>query len=285
MKKILLSLSVVLSHVVLSLAVVLAAVSCGPRFEPFTFVHMADTQVGFFDYEPGHAVSDTLMARAVRSVNELNPDLVVICGDLVDHPDTLEHEEIFSRNLAKFIPETWLVPGNHDYMSYNRPLRDRYLAQRGYERFYFVHKGCAFIGMDSNCIKEGVEDAEAEQLEWLKARLAEASKCKHVFIFMHCPIIRQSIDEPEDYFNFPVSKRQQYIDLFKASGVTACFFGHCHQEWRTEYEGIKFLTAGSVCRALGHGYPGYGIIKVTEDGIEESYFATPVDDVPMPTVK
>ena len=250
------------------------AVSCS-QFEPFTFIHMSDTQIGFIDKSPAFAHSDSLMKAAITTANALNPDLVVITGDLVDNPGDAVQDSIYRVRLSELQVPYYAVPGNHDYFGFTEEKRQAYISHRGYDRFSFTHKGCAFIGMDSNCIKDGVEDAENEQWEWLEKELSKAGRCKYTFIFLHCPVIREDMDEPEDYFNFSVEKRRKYIGLFKKYGVDAVFAGHCHQEYAGEHDGIRFFTAGPVCNALGHGTPGYNVVTVSKDGVNAVYTPTP----------
>lgn len=66
----------------LIIALLVFNISCSEREqEPFSFVQICDTQLGMGGYE--HDL-DTFK-QAVKIVNELDPDFVVICGDLVHH--------------------------------------------------------------------------------------------------------------------------------------------------------------------------------------------------------
>ena len=224
------------------LSILALAVSCR-AFEPFTFVQMSDPQIGFSDETPGYAYTDSLMKTAVEKANALDPAFVFITGDLVNDPANPVQDSIYRGRLAEILAPVYAVPGNHDYLGFTREKQEAYIAQRGYDRFSFQAKDCAFIGIDSNCIKDGVEGAEAEQLAWLEKELAGARDCRYTFVFLHCPVIRESIDEPEDYFNFPMDKRRQYIELFKKYGVDAVLSGHCHQEYNCTVDGILFTVA------------------------------------------
>jgi len=229
--------------------------------DSFTFVHMSDTQIGFIDESPHFVHSDSLMKAAVSAANALDPSCVIITGDLVNSAGNAEQDSIYRANKAMITAPVYEVLGNHDI--------------RGYDRFSFMDHGCAFIGIDSNCIKDGDEKAEAEQLEWLKKELTSSSGARMKFIFLHCPLIRERIDEKEDYFNFPVAKREEYISLFKETGVTAVFAGHTHEDFATEYDGIGFYAAGPVGNALGHGTPGYNVVKVEKGSYSVNYVPTP----------
>ena len=245
------------------------------RVEPFEFVQMSDTQIGFLDETPRYAHSDSLMAAAVAASNALKPDFVVITGDLIDDWRSELQDSIYRANLAKLESKVYELPGNHDIQAFNRERHQLYLAKRGYDRFSFRHKGCAFIGMDSNCIKDGATEFEASQKEWLVSELKAAKGARYIFVFMHCPVIREAIDEAEDYFNFSADKRREYIDLFKEYGVKAVFSGHCHQEWACTYDGIDFFVAGPVANAIGHGKPGYNVVTVAKDSVQVEYVPTP----------
>ena len=218
--------------------------AAGQSFEPFTFVQMSDPQIGFFDRSPGYGQSDSLMMAAVAAVNAVDPAFILLTGDLVNDPYDAVQDSIYR-------------------------VRDR---------FSFRLHDCAFIGFDSNCILDKATGFEAAQKAWLEAELAAARGARHIFVFLHCPIIREAIDERVDNSNFPVEKREEYIGLFKKYGVTAVFAGHTHQEYDCEYDGIRFITAGPVGNALGHGKPGYEVVRVTADGFT-------AEDVPTPGVK
>ncbi len=82
----------------------------GAGFEDFRLVQLTDLHVG-----------DTLdrrwLARVVAQVNSLEPDLVVITGDLVDGPVRRLRDEVAP--LAELFPKrgTFFVTGNHEYYS------------------------------------------------------------------------------------------------------------------------------------------------------------------------
>lgn len=54
----------------LGIALMLTA-ACN-SFEPFTFVQMSDTQIGFIDKSEGYSHSDSLMKAAVVASNALS---------------------------------------------------------------------------------------------------------------------------------------------------------------------------------------------------------------------
>ena len=260
---------------VLAISLMALAASCSGKFEPFSFVHCTDTQVGFMDNSEGFSHSDSLFNAAIVAINALSPELVVITGDLVDNIDDPLQNSIFSKRLAEIEAPVYLTPGNHDYKKqWTEQIRDDYVALRGYDRFSIKRKGCAFIGIDTNCIKENAEVAEAEQFNWLEGELRKARKARYTFLFLHCPIFKKDIGEPDDYENFPIEKREKYISLLKEYGVDAVLAGHTHKDIDTEYQGIRLVAANPVCEALGHGRPGFNVVKVGKDGYEIEFHPT-----------
>ena len=260
---------------VLAIALMAILTACSGKFEPFSFVHCTDTQIGFMDNSEGYSHSDSLFNIAITAVNALVPEVIVITGDLVDNNDDPLQNSIFEKRVAEFKPQVYLLPGNHYYnKQWTKQIRDDYVALRGYDRFSFIKKGCAFIGIDTNCIKENAEAAEAEQFSWLESELRKSRKAKYTFLFLHCPIFKKDIGEADDYENFPTEKREKYISLLKEYGVDAVLAGHTHKDYDTEYEGIRLVAANPICNALGHGRPGFNVVKVEKDGFEIEFHPT-----------
>ena len=248
-----------------SVAALVMAASCGPK--DFVFVQMSDPQIGYKDKTEGYRRSDSLMMLAVSDINRIKPEVVIVTGDLVNHTYDSLQVAIYSRDIKQIDPEipVYAIPGNHDMRPWTPENHEAFLKFNGYERFSFKLHDCAFIGFDTCCIKDGIEEQEAEQLEWLKAELAAAKGSRFIFLFVHCPVFREDIEEKEDYFNFSRPKRTEYLELFKEYGVNAVFAGHTHKDYRANWNGIELITCGSVGKPLHGGYSGINIIRVTKD--------------------
>ncbi len=78
--------------------------AAGQSFEPFTFVQMSDTQIGFMDRSPGYGQSDSLMMAAVAAVNAVDPAFILLTGDLVNDPYDAVQDSIYRVRLASTIP-------------------------------------------------------------------------------------------------------------------------------------------------------------------------------------
>ena len=254
------------ARILTAVAAVILAASCARDSKEFTFVQLSDPQIGFQEKDnPPYPVTTAQFRQSLAEVNVLKPDFVIITGDLLNNPETDTQREQYEECMKWLDPsiQVWAVPGNHDMRPYNDTTRQRFLDWNGYERFSFVHKNCAFIGLDSNCIKEGMEERAEDQWNWLIDELKKAEKCNHRFLFIHCPVVREQMDEEEDYFNFPKELRQKYVDLCNEYKVDAFFSGHTHNGHFVQFGDTQFVNDGPVGPALDGGVSGYNVIKVT----------------------
>ncbi|ASM37061.1 metallophosphoesterase [Campylobacter sputorum] len=71
-------------------------------------IQISDIHIGGF-------LDDNFLKNIVNKVNELNPDIVVITGDLIDFDPKLAKEKLASINDIKSKFGTYFVVGNHEY--------------------------------------------------------------------------------------------------------------------------------------------------------------------------
>ncbi|MBQ0077891.1 MAG: metallophosphoesterase [Bacteroidales bacterium] len=244
----------------------------------FVFVQITDTQIGFTDKTEHFHDTDSLMRDAILAINAIHPVAVFNTGDLVNKFGNQEQKDIYTRNLSEMDSDIpyWVVPGNHDIRGFNQKNYDGYMAFVGYDRFSVRYNDCAFIGIDSNRIKDDNEyaaAAEEEQFEWLLAELKAAKKCRYTFVFMHCPVAMTSLDEADGHNSFPMAKRERYISAFKKYGVDAIFSGHSHCYSYFEDGGIQHINSMPVTHAFNGAYPSINIVTVGPDGFTFKYVA------------
>lgn len=251
MKRILRTLSLILALTILT--------ACGSQF---TFVQMTDTQIGFQERKtPHYPVSTKNLKTAVEKINAIRPDIVFNTGDLVDDPHIQEELDIYRNGIAALDPGIRYqeLIGNHD----SRP------ALFDFDHFSFVHKKCAFIGINTNIIKDSDPRAD-RQFEWLKGELEKARRnhCRHIFVFTHCPLFRTDPGEADDYFNFPAPLRERYTSLFSEYGVDAVFSGHLHYSSEGRSGNTLYLTTGSVSLPIGNGRSCFRTVRVGRKGFD-----------------
>lgn len=264
------------------IAAVILLSSCSPKAQTFTFVQLSDPQLRFTRDTGIEGVSafqlDSIhLEKAIERVNGLKPDFVVITGDLVNDPGNGSDQKAYLDLLAKFSPDipVYNVPGNHDIRDgADNDQIESYIARYGYDRFSFDHKGSKFIGIDYNVIRSFNEIREQEQFQWLSDELAAAKKKKMpVYVFTHCPVFLNTIDEAPSYNAFPPETRAKYWELFKDGGVKAVIAGHLHYNSTTEFEGIQTVITGPTGYSFEDGgdKEGFRIWTVNPDSFSSEF--------------
>ena len=166
----------------------------------FTFVVMADPQFGMFSENRNFRKETELFERAVEIVNLLEPEFVVVCGDLVNRPgDDAQAAEVLriARCIKKDIPLHW-VAGNHDVE--NAPTPESlawYRGKFGRDWYLFRHEGWRFVVLDSSIMvaPEKVRQDYDRQWKWLREELGK--KKAPTIVFQHYPLFLKEPGEPD----------------------------------------------------------------------------------------
>lgn len=228
-----------------ALAVALLSGCAHTPVRSFTFVQMCDPQLGFGGYQ-----ADLVRWRqAIQQINQLQPDFVVVCGDLVNGASEKSYADFNAVRASCRVP-CYCAPGNHDVGNAPTPgLLQRYRKWVGKDYYAFEHRGCTFVIVNSQLWKAPVPGESEKQDQWLRATLKTAAqKHRPIFVVSHFPLFEKTLDEPEGYFNLPKAKRQELLKLFKNSGVVALLAGHTHKTSATEVGGIQMVNSETTSR-------------------------------------
>ncbi|MGB0387931.1 MAG: metallophosphoesterase [Ardenticatenaceae bacterium] len=226
---------------------------------PFSFVQYTDPQLGFGEYG-----RDLRMWRlAVDEINRIQPDLVLLCGDLVHDPYDPAAWQDFFRVYAMLQVPCYFVPGNHDIgleeidpellRSYREKIADDYGT--------FSHKGVTFVWVNTQFWKEATISEECQTHDaWLNETLERAQeKDLPIIVAGHHPFFLERADEPDEYFNLPLAKRSELTDLFQRCGVRAYLSGHRHIPIAHTHQHIHFVTAPSSARNFDGSPAGFNL--------------------------
>lgn len=244
---------------------------------PFFFVVAADPQLFWGPLKHWRTT--------ISHINRLKPPLAVVCGDLIQNPGNEEQATAYLRAAGKLDPSIRLcnVAGNHDVNQSPTPEDLAWFEKHFGKPWYALeHGGCMFIVLESDVLNRPGRAPEMakQQMAWLKETLAqaEAKKCRHTFVFKHYPMCLGSIDEPDQYFNVPLPRRKELLELFHRHNVTAVFSGHHHRNHVVKDGRLELITTASSGKPLGSDPIGLRIVKVFPDRIEHKYYG--FDELP-----
>ena len=226
----------------------------------------------------GLAKETSLFTEAIETANKINPDFVVICGDMVHNSNSDEQfQELIriSRLLNEDIKLYW-VAGNHDVG--DKPTRAglaQYKEQFGEYNYSFQEENCYFIVLNSSiCYDPGSVPDEWDILTSFlekELQLAASTQKRHKIIFMHHPLFLDDPNEGDNYFVIPSARRAKIIDLITEYDVSAVFTGHLHRNNYKKIGNTELVSTGPVGFPLGEDPSGIRHVQVDDNSLTHEY--------------
>lgn len=144
-----------------------------------------------------------LTARAVRAVRAISPapDAVIVTGDVADTGDPREYE--VAKELLGALPvPVYVMPGNHDSARNMRAAFADWPGVRDAPEDHFSYTAdighLRLVVLDTSVLGKPFGQLGGDQLDWLDARLSEASD-RPTVIAMHHPPIRTGLAHMDSY--------------------------------------------------------------------------------------
>lgn len=199
-------------------------------------------------------------------------DRALITGDLIQD-DSAEAYERFRELLLPLNMRMHCIPGNHDIRDLMRPICSRppfsYCAKEEIRDWLLV-------GLDS-CISGDaggeISDDEFERLE----SIVGASPAKHIMITLHHPPVPMGSAWLD---TVTLRNGDELLRRLTALGrVRLVLFGHVHQPYEGQHDGIQIVGTPSTCRqfkpasedfAVDDRSPAYRRITLRPDGSIEN---------------
>lgn len=204
----------------------------------------------------------------------VNPDLIVISGDLVHEGDAdsyADFHHILDQEQERLMAPIKVILGNHDRTD---QFYKGFLGKQHFGRRYYYHEqlagwDCYFLDTKCGNIEQGYLDKT--QLQWLKDQLREARYPG--LIFMHHPLYGPPLQQMR------YSILQNGDDLLKViadANVKAIFSGHVHFASSYLVAGILNVVADSTAYHINCTNPrehfvadgtAYNVITLADDNI------------------
>jgi predicted MPP superfamily phosphohydrolase len=241
----------------------------------FQFIHASDTHIS--------EASINRMDKFRAIADSVNPDLVLITGDLVkdalrvDEKEATRLYQLFATETGKIKSSLWLVPGNHEIFGIERHLslvnpknplygRNMYRYFFGPDYYSFNYGGVHFIALNSLEFEDlwYYGRIDSTQIEWLKKDLATINASMPVVTFQHVPFYSggMSMENFNDegagrslekehgvtQFRHVVSNADEVLSVLKPYNFILSLAGHYHYRQLFSVEGIntRFEQAAAV---------------------------------------
>lgn len=214
------------------------------------------------DIHSGPEFQRPVFESAVQEINEIEPDLLVVSGDLTENgllgQYRLAREMIDQIQCKKKV----FCAGNHDYRSTGYLLFKRFFASKPLVKF-----GDCVVGI-MNTARPERNDGEVghRQVVWLEHALAKHKKLTKV-VMMHHHLIQVPDTGPD---NIPVVDAGDTLRAILESKVKLVLAGHRHRPWRWRVQDTQIIHAGTLSseRLRGFYAHSYNIIDVDGERIK-----------------
>ena len=228
--------------------------------------------------EPDGELRGTVTAESLQRVldhyaaSDWRADRVLITGDLVQD-DSAEAYERFRELLLPLNMRMHCIPGNHDARDLMKSVCTRppfsYCAKEEIRDWLL-------LGLDSCITDDAGGEISAGEFERLE-EIASASLAKHILICLHHPPVPMG----SAWLDTVVLKNgEELLERLQAIGrVRLLVFGHVHQQYEQEHNGIQVIGTPSTCRQFKPGSeefdvddrpPAYRRITLNADGSSEN---------------
>ena len=207
-------------------------------------------------------------------------DRVLVTGDLIQD-DSAEAYERFRQFLSPLNMRIHCIPGNHDI----RALMQKICRVPPFSYCAYEEIGdWLILGIDS-CVKgEAGGRVTAAELERLTDTIAD-SDAKHVMVCLHHPPVPMGSTWLD---TVGLSNGDEFLKRLQSAGrVRLAVFGHVHQAYDEEHDGIRIIATPSTCRQFKPGSdkfavddlpPAYRRIALSDDGSFETELVWVDDD-------
>jgi len=195
----------------------------------------------------GVAEMDVNLRRCVENINSMTPmpDLVLLSGDVTHSFSALEAEHA-ADILSDLAMPLFVVPGNHDDRNILSAVFGAHkcpLNPQGYANYVIDGYPLRIIALDTLDVGKAGGQMNAEQLDWLRARLDETPD-KPTVIVAHHPPLRLGVPETDEDGFVEAGALGQLIAQY--TNIERFLCGHVHLYTHSRWCGTIVTTAPSI---------------------------------------
>lgn len=216
------------------------------------------------DIHCGPEFQKAVFEAAVDEINDLDPDAIVITGDLT------ENGLLFQYRVARDVVDSIkcktkvICSGNHDYRSTGYLLFKKFFPSRRVVKM----SNCIFTVVSTARPERNDGEVGHRQVVWLERTLSKHGKMMKI-VAMHHHLIQVPDTGPD---NIPVVDAGDTLRGIMNAKVNLVLGGHRHRPWRWMVGDTQIIHAGTLSseRLRGFYSHSYNIIDVKKDSIRAS---------------
>ncbi len=199
---------------------------------------------------------ESAVRNGIRMINDEDPDVVIITGDLTCWGIKEEYE--YAMEFIEMIEgEKLIVPGNHDERTDGYHKFERYIGKR-----YFTREidGIFFMGLDSADPDVDTGHMGREMIKWADMELKKAEDMyKIVFFHHHLLPIPHTGRERNILTDAP-----DVLEMLMENRVSLVLGGHKHVPWLWNLNGMIISHAGSFGSRRAPVESSFSIIEIKD---------------------
>jgi hypothetical protein len=234
-----------------------------PKLQPFSFLQISDSHIGFNkDPNPDTRVTYREAVAKIAAL-PIKPAFIIHTGDITQLSKPQEFDDA-DQILKEARLDAFHVPGEHDMLDegQGKTYLDRYgKGSQGDGWYSFDHAGVHFVGLINvkNLKAGGMGSLGPEQIAWLKTDLAGRASSQPIVVFTHMPM--WAAYQP---WGWGTDDADQALALLARFGSVTVLNGHIHQVMQKVEGNVAFHTARSTAfpQPAPGTAPGPGPMKV-----------------------
>lgn len=222
--------------------------------------HISDLHLSLSDF------NESSFLKAVDEINLLNPDMILLTGDLTEHGYYNEYIEA-TKYLAMFEAPLFAIPGNHDSRNIGYETFEEIIGERSW-KLTKEDSNLVVIGLDSSSPDINTGNIGRPQQLWMENELNQCLvNSNFSIVAMH-------------HHAIPIPKTGRERNILSDAGdilqslvdhdVNLVLCGHKHVPHLWKMENTLFVSAGSLSsrKLRGKDVNSYNTIEIKEDSVE-----------------
>jgi Icc protein len=238
--------------------------------------HISDIHVG-----SNHFVSN-LLNRAVLEINEMEPDVVLVSGDLTNEGFRQQYSAVSAYLDNIKCERVALIPGNHDSRNVGYVHFEDLFGSRNSAVYL---PGVTMVALDSSQPDLNEGRLGRQNYRWMIEKFTNPDDFKIVALHHHLLPLpgtgreRNIIEDAGDF-----------LELLVTQGIDLVLSGHKHVPHTWRFEDFYVSNAGTVSslRVRGYARPCYSLVEISPGSctIKRKYpFGETVEVVTFPVVR